>query len=501
MHPFCSNNFQPLTFDLRLVTLMNRDIRWYDYLTVNIYYLGLTVLTQTMAPLVLPLLVQKFVGTEQQGRYFGAARLGGLMVALLCQALMGMLSDRSMLRWGKRRPFIVMGTLVSILSLVGIGLSANFEGTRGFYFLFAMYVLQQLATNTAQSAEQSLIPDLVPEDKHGVFSGIKALFEVPVPMVVVALIIAPLIHNSHLWGALALVMGTLFVTMLITLGVPETAPHDTPPVWDWPVLLQLLLMTGAFTAISLAMGEVIKLTGRLMQNTASPLLQVLVMGGVGFGTMTLAIVAGVSGCFRISVGKRARQNASAFVWWVISRLAFLTGVTNLAGFILYFLQTRLGFNEQHAVAPASRMMIFIGVFVLAATVPAGWLTDKWGHKRIVALSGIVAALGTVITLLATHIGFVYVGGAAIGVATGMFYTASWALGTHLVPASEAGRYLGLSNLAGAGAGAVGAYIGGPVADFFTTHVPDIAGLGYMLIFAIYGMLFILSVVALKNVET
>ena len=37
---------------------MNRTIRWYDYITVNIYHLGLSALSQTLAPLVIPLLVQ-----------------------------------------------------------------------------------------------------------------------------------------------------------------------------------------------------------------------------------------------------------------------------------------------------------------------------------------------------------------------------------------------------------------------------------------------------------
>ena len=60
----------------------------------------------------------------------------------------------------------------------------------------------------------------------------------------------------------------------------------------------------------------------------------------------------------------------------------------------------------------------------------------------------------------------------VGAATGVFFTTNWALGTDLVPKEAAGRYLGISNLAGAGAGAVGAYIGGPIADYFTVHVPQ-----------------------------
>jgi MFS family permease len=71
---------------------------------------------------------------------------------------------------------------------------------------------------------------------------------------------------------------------------------------------------------------------------------------------------------------------------------------------------------------------------------------------------------------------------------------NWALGTDLAPPGEAGRYLGISNLAGAGAGIVGAGIGGPLADFFNSLEP---GLGYLVIFGMYAGLFLLSVVTLR----
>jgi MFS family permease len=130
----------------------------------------------------------------------------------------------------------------------------------------------------------------------------------------------------------------------------------------------------------------------------------------------------------------------------------------------------------------------------------GWLADQFGHKRIVALAGIVAALGTLLAILVPDLGAIYVGSSLIGAATGMFYTANWALGTALVPKNQAGRYLGISNLAGAGAGAIGAYIGGPIADFFSVQAPQSPGLGYVLLFAIYGALFMFSIVALAGVN-
>jgi MFS family permease len=107
-------------------------------------------------------------------------------------------------------------------------------------------------------------------------------------------------------------------------------------------------------------------------------------------------------------------------------------------------------------------------------------------------------LGTLIALLSPSLTIIYIGGCFIGAATGMFYSANWALGTELVPKEEAGRYLNISNLADAGA--VGAYIGGPIADYVTAHVTGTPGLGYVLLFTIYGVLFFFSVVALGRVR-
>ncbi len=64
---------------------MNRAIRWYDYIAVNIYFLGLNVVFQ-LDGLVLPLTVQKFVGEEAKGSFYGSLRLWLLMVALLAMA-------------------------------------------------------------------------------------------------------------------------------------------------------------------------------------------------------------------------------------------------------------------------------------------------------------------------------------------------------------------------------------------------------------------------------
>lgn len=479
---------------------MTRPLRWYDLITINVFYLGLNTLTQTFVPLVLPLLVQQFMGETQQGTYFGRMRLWALMVALLAQALMGMLSDRTTARWGRRRPFIFAGTLIDLVILTLIGFTAQMSGMAGYLLLFVLYVLLQFFSNTAHSAQQGLIPDLVPEEKRGRFSGVKALFEVPIPVVLVSFTIARLIGAGNMWGGLLLLMAVMFIAMALAMFVPERPLTITPPPLDWQPFLRLLLMTGFFTGVILLMGEVVVCVGRWLAEVDSLPVLVVVMGLVGLVAMIIAVMVGVGGSAWLSIGAAKYHALSSFIWWVISRLAFLVSVTNLAGFVLYFLQGRLGFTRESAAGPASEMMMLVGVFILLSALPAGWLVDRVGRKKIVAWSGLVAAAGTGITLFATSLTFVFIGASIIGIATGVFYTASWALGTSLVPKDEAGRYLGISNLAGAGAGAVGAYIGGPVADFFTRSIPEAPGLGYVVIFAIYGVLFLLSTLLLAKVQ-
>ena len=85
----------------------------------------------------------------------------------------------------------------------------------------------------------------------------------------------------------------------------------------------------------------------------------------------------------------------------------------------------------------------------------------------------------------------------LGVATGTFMTTNWAMGTNLVPSEEAGRYLGISNLAGAGAGMIGYGIGAPVADYLNKITP---GLGYIATFAAYAVLFGLSTLSLRFIR-
>ena len=270
-----------------------KRVVWYDYITINIYWLGLTMVSQTNG-LIQPLLIQGFVGAERQGTAYGNLRLYTLMVALLVQALAGMLSDHSTARWGRRRPFILVGTLLNIACIIAMGASPS------YWFLFGVVVLSQVASNIAHGAEQGLIPDLVPENKRGIFSGIKSVMDL-LPVVIVALTVGNLVAAGKMWAGIFVAVGILFTTMVITMFVREEPLRESPGPLDWKPFGRLVAMTLVFLLIILGMGEVVKIAGRLVSPIESLTTLLIVMGLVGLLAMAGAVVLGVWASARISI--------------------------------------------------------------------------------------------------------------------------------------------------------------------------------------------------------
>ena len=468
---------------------MSRPLRWHDLITVNIYWFALNTRSQTLSPLIIPLLVQQFIGEESKGSAVGSIRLWALMTAVLVQALVGILSDRSTAKLGRRRPFILLGTLGEIIIFALIGFSASLEGQTGYAVLFGLYILSMMASNTAHAATQGLIPDLVPESQRGRYSGVKALLELPLPLLLVSLVIGKLVSGGNLWAALITLMGVLAICAAIAMFIPEQQQEHAPFEMNWAPFLRLVLMTAAFTLLILGMGAFVRWFMTLKLDL-DPRLWSGAAAAVGVAAMAVAIVGGVLASLRIGVG-RDIQYLPSYTWWVINRLAFLTASTNIATFLLFFLQERfVGLEGEKAAGPAATIAMFVGIFILLTAAPGGWLADRFGKKILIGIAGLLGAGGIALLVIVPSMTAIYIGGSIVGAGIGLFYSANWALGTEIVPREQAGRFLGLSNLAGAGAGAIGAYIGGPIADV----------LGYTLIIGVYGFLFLVSLLALLGIQ-
>jgi MFS family permease len=475
-----------------------KPLRWYDYLTINIFWLGMNIRNTAVGSIFMPYLVGIFAPEAIKNTALGGMRSAGLVIAMLVQPAAGMLSDRSTSRFGRRRPFILVGALFDCLFLLAIALSQT------YWALLIAILLIQFSSNVSHGPLQGLIPDLVPEDQRSHASAVKSIMEL-LPVVLVGLTIAKLVGAGYLdWAIFATGLSLLVVTLITLIFVKETPLQEKPATPFWPPMLRVLGMLGGIAIGALAgavSGGVAGGLAGLVTLAFADKSTALSMGiGVGGAVaMLVAVVAGVwAGCLG-TLGQEARRQ-SAFVWWIANRLMFLAAVTSLQGSIFYFVMYAFKLTGEQASSLTGTLTSVIGIFIIITAIFSGWIANWIGRRRLVVISGIVAAVGNIlllVTIWVPKLGIVYGAGTIIGVATGLFMTANWALGTDLVPAGEAGRYLGISNLAGAGAGIVGAGIGGLVADAINHYY---MGLGYFAVFAAYAMLFALSAVALLKVK-
>jgi len=286
-----------------------------------------------------------------------------------------------------------------------------------------MYLLIQVSTNAAQAAQQGLIPDLVPENQRGRFSAIKTVFEVPLPVIIVSFTVGRLIGAGNMWGGILAMVAVLVLSTIVALFIHEERLQVTPPALDWTPFARLVLMTALFAIIILGLGEGVKFIGAILVGVKDVTTLFIAFGGAGFIAMAIAVALGVWLSIRISIGDAARANP-AFTWSVVNRLAFLVGAINLSTFTVFFLQGRLGLVREQAAGPAANLLLVIGMLLLIFALVSGWLADRFGHKRIVGVAGIVTALGMAIAVAVPNLTVISIGAAFIGAATGMFYTAN-----------------------------------------------------------------------------
>jgi hypothetical protein len=270
------------------------------------------------------------------------------------------------------------------------------------------------------------------------------------------------------------------VSMLACMGLTMFArekPVEGPATpLDWKPFLGFLLMTAVFTVIILGLGQVVKFS-IISLGSASR----LTFGTIGVIAMLVAVVAGIHASLAVTLDQTVRRS-TPFIWWIISRLAALVAINNIASFLLYFFQEKFNMPTKEAVELAGLLPMVLGGFIILFGLIAGWLSDRFDRKLLTAAGGVIGALGVGVMILGTTIAWMYVAAAIIGLAYALFNVASWALGTDIIPRERAGEFLGLQNLAGAGAGAIGAYIGGTIADHS----------GYVLMIAMFGVMFLLS---------
>jgi MFS family permease len=140
---------------------------------LSAYWLGLTAIDAAVG-----LFVQNrvqfggLVDPLEVGRTLFLVTVGGAIVSIIVQPTVGYISDFTTSRWGRRKPFIVVGSLLDVVFLLGIAYSNTLIA------MAALIILLSFSTNTARGPFQGYVPDLVPDDQVGMASGLVGLMQI-----------------------------------------------------------------------------------------------------------------------------------------------------------------------------------------------------------------------------------------------------------------------------------------------------------------------------------
>ena len=116
--------------------------------------------------IVLPKRMEALFGPASAGLGLGLITLAGVVTAVIVQPTVGAISDYAVTRWGRRKPFIVIGSLLDIVFLWAVAAADTYLA------IVLALVLLQFASNFAQGPFQGYVPDLVPAKQVGRASGL-----------------------------------------------------------------------------------------------------------------------------------------------------------------------------------------------------------------------------------------------------------------------------------------------------------------------------------------
>lgn len=147
----------------------------------------------------------------------------GTLVALIANPLFGRLSDRTRSRFGRRRPWIVVGLAGTIVGAVIIGLSNSFP------LLLLGWIIMQAFVNAAIAAVLAIVPDRVPEKQQGIVGALSGTASSAA--VLVGVFFVQWFPDSVIAQfGLPVIVAVLFSALLIVMFRDDApAPADMPP--------------------------------------------------------------------------------------------------------------------------------------------------------------------------------------------------------------------------------------------------------------------------------
>lgn len=384
--------------------------------TLALANLGIWLAFFTPIQNLLPRYSEQIAGADGKEAALAIVTGAGAFVAIIANPLAGALSDRTTSRFGRRRPWLLIGSLVGAIAIALLATQSSIVG------LAVIWGLAQAAINASYAGLTATIPDQVPVGQRGVASGWVGLSQtlgIVLGVALVSFVVLGLVSGTLLTSVLACVLVVPFVLLLKDPRLPRAdrppfrlgqflrdfwvSPRQHPDfAWAW--LARFLVSLGSAMATLYLLFFLQDRVG--LEGTAASQGQTLLVGLYALGTILTAVIGGV---LSDRSGRRKVYVVSATLVMAIAAV-ILIGTTTLALAMVAALILGLGYGIYLAVDQALITQVLpraedrardLGVIniansapqVLAPVIAAPLVTVLGGYPVLYGVTAAIVVLG------------------------------------------------------------------------------------------------------------
>lgn len=256
-----------------------RHVSLFEQINLNVFWIANNFHWQALLAIVIPSMVAKFLNPEQKDINLALVVIWGTLIAVVVNPLVGAISDYATFRMGRRRPFMIIGTIFNVIILVLFAFAPIwFSSTALLLTFIVLFLLLQFTNNLANSPWSAIIADKVPERQRGLTAGFNGLFTLlgTIAGSLVAGIIVnkndalPVYRSEIVQIFLLIAIVQIIFVAYTTITVKETPLHESKtfelalilkkfffkpsryPDLSWVLLARLLVMMGIWGVLKKA---------------------------------------------------------------------------------------------------------------------------------------------------------------------------------------------------------------------------------------------------------
>lgn len=416
---------------------------------LSLYWFSTSVLWTAVLITTLPSQAYTIGGDVIKGQTLGQVLLAGAFVSMVVAPICGAISDRTFTRWGRRRPWIVIGTLVSLLGLYGLAYIPRPNDLSSLPLFILAFMWVEFWNNVATAPYSALIPDIVPPEQRGSASG---------------------------WYGMMNVAGS-FVGGVTGLLFTENGVTDIAGIY-W--LVGVLLVVGM-------LGTVVFVKEPEIDRRPPPF---------RWGEFTRGLIAPL--------------RDHDFRWVFLTRFLMIMATFTIQEFLQYFMRdvvkdfSLFGATvAENAESAVSFFIIALLAGAIASSLIAGVWSDRLGRKKIVYASSALQAFVPLVLIFFYPFGLVVALGIIFGLGYGAYGSVDWAMVSDVLPsADDHARDMGVWHVADTLPQVISTPIAGVLLDRFTAIGREQGNptLGYTVILLLTVVYFVLGTVFVRKIR-